>query len=116
MQRGASKYDYISYRYEFPGGKIEPGESFEDALVREIKEELGVNIDVGDQYLSVEHEYPHFIITLEAYLCTSIELGNGPIDLTAHIYHQWLYPSELTQLDWAAADQPIVAKLTEQAD
>ena len=109
MQRGVSKYDYISYKYEFPGGKVEPGESVEEALIREVTEEIQLGIHIGDKYHSLTHQYPDFSITLDVYCCSLP--SNDTLTLTEHIYYQWLYPAELTQLDWAAADLPIVAKL-----
>ncbi len=113
MQKGASKHDYLSYKYEFPGGKVEPGESFQAALRREIEEEIRLEIKVGDKYHTVAYEYPHFSITLEAYLCT---LGHiDALQLTEHIYYQWLNATDLPQLDWAPADLPVVAKLADIA-
>lgn len=109
MQRGVSKYDYISYKYEFPGGKVESGESLEEALIREVREEIQLGILIGDKFHTLTHEYPDFGITLEVYRCSLTSIDT--LTLTEHIYHQWLYPEELTQLDWAAADLPIVAKL-----
>ena len=112
MQRGVSKYNYISYKYEFPGGKVESGESVEEALIREVKEEIQLVIHIGDKYHSLTHQYPDFSITLDVYHCSLS--SNDTLALTEHIYYQWLYPAELTQLDWAAADLPIVAKLVDK--
>ena len=69
MQRCRSIYDYISERWEFPGGKVEAGENDYDALIREIKEEMDWDIFVGRKLSTIEHEYPDFIITLTVYLC-----------------------------------------------
>ena len=108
VQRNEHKYDYISRKYEFPGGKIDEGETKEEALQREIMEELKMRIKIENNFLTVFHEYPDFIITMYSFLCTteSIELTR-----TEHINHLWLSAKELPALDWAAADLPIVDKL-----
>jgi 8-oxo-dGTP diphosphatase len=108
MQRNTNKHDYLSYKYEFPGGKVEVGESQEDALLREIKEELELDITVGNAFFTVEHEYPDFKITMHSYLCTSV---TNEFILKEHVAFQWLSTTELESLDWAAADIPIVEKL-----
>jgi 8-oxo-dGTP diphosphatase len=108
VQRGAGKFDYISYKYEFPGGKVEPGESRESALIREIQEELNLTITVEEAYLTVEHSYPDFHITMHSFICRT---ETTDINLTEHVHHQWLTKNELDGLDWAAADIPIVKKL-----
>ena len=69
VQRNKGKYDYISYKYEFPGGKLEEGENEEDALKREISEELNLEIDVAEKFLVVIHEYLDFDLTMHSYLC-----------------------------------------------
>jgi 8-oxo-dGTP diphosphatase len=108
MQRNSSKHAYLSYKYEFPGGKVEPGESNEAALIREIKEELDLDISLENQFLTVEHEYPDFKLTMHSFLCNS----NTPeFILKEHVAFQWLNKTELKSLDWAAADIPIVDKL-----
>jgi 8-oxo-dGTP diphosphatase len=108
LQRGPSKYDYISEKWEFPGGKIEAGETREEALQREIQEELGIDIQVTSSLLTVEHTYPDFHITMHGLLCTAL---NNELTLHEHIAYAWLTARELNTLDWAAADLPIVAKL-----
>jgi 8-oxo-dGTP diphosphatase len=108
MQRNTSKHAYLSYKYEFPGGKVEPGESNEAALVREIKEELDLEISLEKQFLSVEHEYPDFKLTMHSFLCNST---TPEFVLKEHAAFQWLKKNELKSLDWAAADIPIVDKL-----
>lgn len=111
LQRGPSKYDYISHKYEFPGGKVEPGETREAALIREIKEELALAIEVQEHFLTVEHEYPDFKITMHAFLC---QAGEVQLTLHEHVAYQWLLASQLPALDWAAADIPFVSKLVAQ--
>lgn len=108
VQRGENKLPYISKKYEFPGGKIEANESKEDALRREISEELHMSVEIGASFLTVTHEYPDFVLTMHSFICTVYEPS---VTLTEHIDFKWLTKSELPKLDWAAADIPIVEKL-----
>jgi 8-oxo-dGTP diphosphatase len=108
VQRDKSKFDYISYKYEFPGGKIEIGETPEKALTREISEELNIDITVGDLFVTIEHQYPDFALTMQAFLCHA---NSFTLKLTEHIDYKWLKADELDLLDWAGADIPIVEKL-----
>ena len=108
VQRNKGKYEYISYKYEFPGGKLEEGENEEDALKREIAEELNLEIDVAEKFLVVSHEYLDFNLTMHSYLCKA---NTEKLVLKEHIEAKWLYKNELIELDWAAADLPIVSKL-----
>lgn len=108
VQRSKGKYEYISYKYEFPGGKLEEGENEEDALKREIGEELNLVIDVAEKFLLVTHEYLDFNLTMHSYLCKA---NTEKLVLKEHIDAKWLYKNELIELDWAAADLPIVSKL-----
>ncbi len=108
VQRGESKYSYISKKYEFPGGKVEPNESEEQALIREIREELNLEIQVNAKLLSLDHCYPDFEITIHAYSCSC---SNPVVELTEHLDYKWLTVQELGMLDWAAADLPIVELL-----
>ena len=108
-QRGLNSKPYISQKWEFPGGKVEAGESNREAIVREIQEELGISVSVRNEFATVQHEYPDFIITMEAFLCT---WNAGEISLTEHIAYKFLEADELGRLDWAAADIPLVQKLS----
>lgn len=108
VQRGQNKLTYISNKYEFPGGKIEPGETKQETIKREIFEELNVEIEVGEEYLTVNHEYPDFFLIMHSFIC---ECKNPIITLSEHIDFKWLNKSELENLDWAAADIPIMQKL-----
>lgn len=110
VQRGKGKHPYLDYKYEFPGGKVEPGETEEQAIIREIKEELDLEISVVKKFLSVQYSYPDISITLHSFLC---KCKNPSIKLTEHLNYKWLSKSELKQLEWAAADEPIVRKLEE---
>jgi 8-oxo-dGTP diphosphatase len=108
VQRGQSKYDYISKKYEFPGGKMEAGETKEETIKREILEELKMVITVQEEYFTVTHHYPDFSITMHSFICNC---ENPKVALTEHIDFKWLSKEELSSLDWAAADLPIVEKL-----
>ena len=110
VQRGVGKFDYISKKFEFPGGKIEVDESPEEALVREIQEELEKEISISQKLMVVDHTYPDFRLIMHAYLCST---KDEHLKLTEHIDFKWLPVSELNSLDWAAADVPIVQKLIE---
>ena len=102
-QRNLSKS--MGGKWEFPGGKIEEGETREEALVREIKEELDSDIRVDKYLMTVEHDYPTFHITMHDYLCTLVK---GELILKEHNDSVWLSKEELLSLDWADADKPIV--------
>lgn len=113
VQRGANKFAYISHKYEFPGGKIEPGESREEAVKRELREELKMKIDVKEAFMTVTHQYPDFHLTMHTFLCTST---TPEVTLTEHINYHWLTKNELRRLDWAEADLPIIEKLIAEMD
>ena len=110
MQRGPSKHAYVSEKYEFPGGKAEPGETNEEALKRELFEEMKINIEVSSDhyYMTVDHTYPDFSITMHCYL---IPVGDIQFELVEHIDYKWCDIMEIVDLDWAPADVPIVRKL-----
>lgn len=108
VQRPESKLPYISKKFEFPGGKIENGESNREALKRELFEELNITPQIENLYLSVNHIYPDFELTMHSFICI---VESKEIILNEHISSQWLTRKELSKLDWAAADIPIVTKL-----
>ena len=87
---------------------MESGESNEAAIKREILEELNLEISIDSQFLTVNHEYPDFILTMHSFICFC---DNPSIELSEHIDFKWLDKTELKTLDWAAADVPIVDKL-----
>ena len=105
VQRGPAKYEYISKKWEFPGGKLEEGETKLEAIVREIKEELHMEINVDAFLITVKHTYLDFQLTMDTFLCSSI---TGELTLTEHGDYKWLEKSELSGLDWAAADVPVL--------
>jgi 8-oxo-dGTP diphosphatase len=108
VRRGVSKLPYISEKWEFPGGKMEAGETEEQTIVREIKEELHMDIHPKEKLLTVEHTYPDFHLTMHTYLC---EAETSTPTLTEHTAYKWLWLAELDELDWAGADVPIVSAL-----
>ena len=108
VQRGEHAKEYISFKWEFPGGKVEVGENREDALLREIQEELAAEIHKLQYLMTVEHSYPDFNLTMHAYTCV---LKAGEVTLKEHDDMKWLTPEELNQLDWAEADLPVVESL-----
>ena len=102
-QRGSS--GALPGMWEFPGGKIEIGESPREALEREIVEELECRVRVGEQVASTSHEYDFGVVTLTTFYC---ELIDGEPKLSEHEDVAWLVPTDLHQLDWAPADIPAV--------
>lgn len=109
VQRGASDRAYLSGKWEFPGGKIEEGETETEALSRELKEELSMALNIGGKLMVVDHLYPDFQLCMHVYRCTS---SDEP-QLHEHLSHQWLEGAALLQLDWAEADVPVVRRLIE---
>lgn len=95
----------LALKWEFPGGKIEQGESHQEALIREIREELSTEINVKDFIMTVRHQYKGFHLTMHAYFA---EVVNGDLILNEHTGFKWLKKEKLHSLDWAAADLPIV--------
>lgn len=106
-RRGESKYAYVAHKYEFAGGKIEPGESAEQALAREIKEELCADIRILRPFMTLEHEYPDFTITLHTFLCEFVSDFRN----TEHEALAWLPLADLNAEEWAPADASAVEKL-----
>ncbi|MGD7023608.1 (deoxy)nucleoside triphosphate pyrophosphohydrolase [Rossellomorea vietnamensis] len=105
-QRGTEKS--LPLLWEFPGGKIEEGEKPEDALKREIKEEMRCTIEIGEQIEHTVYEYDFGIVHLTTYYCKLVE---GEPVLTEHAAIKWLAPEELSTLEWAPADIPAIEKI-----
>ena len=103
----ATQRGYGDYKdwWEFPGGKIEPGETPEQALKREIKEELDTEISVGDHLITVEYDYPKFHMTMGCYLCSVV---SGKLTLLEHEAAKWLGPDELESVKWLPSDIEVV--------
>ncbi|MBJ6800416.1 (deoxy)nucleoside triphosphate pyrophosphohydrolase [Geomonas propionica] len=95
----------LPLRWEFPGGKIEPGEGREECLKRELVEEMGVEIAVGRALTPATHSYPTFDVTLYPYVCSIV---SGDITLHEHSAMTWLLPERMLELEWADADLPII--------
>ena len=106
-QRGYGEFEGM---WEFPGGKIEPNESLEAALKREIQEELGIDIYVEKFICTTNYDYPSFHLTMHCYLC-SIE--NGEIELREHKSARWLTTELLDSVEWLPADKDVIEKLTQ---
>lgn len=102
-QRSASTS--LALKWEFPGGKIDQGESPEECLRRELMEELNIGVIVGPALSPYTHRYPSFFITLYPFICM---INSGEITLHEHAAIAWLPPEELHILDWAEADVPVV--------
>jgi 8-oxo-dGTP diphosphatase len=95
----------LPLKWEFPGGKVESGESFESCLLREIKEELNVEIEIITSLHFNIHTYPSITIKLVPFVCKII---GGQIILKEHIKYEWSNTTNLLDLDWAEADVPIL--------
>ena len=104
-QRGYGEFEGM---WEFPGGKIEPGESREVALKREIQEELGVNIAIENLLCTTEYDYPSFHLTMHCYLCS---VASDEIELREHKSALWLTAETLDSVEWLPADKEVVDKL-----
>lgn len=96
----------LPLKWEFPGGKIDPGETAEECLLRELVEEMSLRIAVGQRLPEHTHAYPDFTVTLHPFVCTIV--AGEPL-LHEHAALTWLAPGELLTLDWAEADLPVIA-------
>ncbi len=109
----ATQRGYGEFRgyWEFPGGKIEAGESREEALQREIREELETDICVGEHLITVDYDYPSFHLTMHCFLCS---LLSGDLVLKEHENALWLSLDELGSVTWLPADEAVVRILQDR--
>lgn len=104
-QRG---YGEFKDGWEFPGGKVEAGESPEEALCREIREELEVEVNVGDLIYTIEYDYPAFHLSMKCYACT---IAGGSPHLLEHEAARWLSADQLDSVAWLPADITLIPKI-----
>ncbi len=97
--------------WEFVGGKVEPGETKEQALVRECREELDVTVSVGDVFMEVDHDYPDLFVHLTLFLCT---IAEGTPQKLEHNDFRWITPAEISQFDFCPADEEILRRIEEK--
>lgn len=104
----ATQRGYGNYKdgWEFPGGKVEPHENPEQALTREIKEELLADIEVGEKLITVEHDYEDFHLSMDCFFAT-LKNDEDPV-LTEHEAARWLTQDELNEVNWLPADIKVV--------
>lgn len=104
----AKGYGEFKGKWEFPGGKLEAGETSQQALIREIQEELAVKIKVGELIDTIEYDYPTFHLSMDCFLCVVVD---GEIILKEAEAARWLDKDELYSVDWLPADIALIEKL-----
>ena len=95
----------LPLKWEFPGGKVDPGESLEGCLKRELMEEMGIGIEIRAALPPHTHHYANFSVTLHPFICT---MASGKIVLYEHVAASWIPPERLHSIDWAEADLPVI--------
>ena len=113
FQRGKGKYDYVSFKYEFPGGKLAENEDPKTALKREIKEELRIEIEIEKKFKTIFFKYPDFEIKMHCFICRANKFEGK---LYEHIDYKLQKVSKLKELDWIEADIELVEELMEKYD
>lgn len=103
----ATQRGYGNYKdwWEFPGGKVEPGEKPEEALIREIREELNTKVAVGEHLITVEYDYPEFHLSMDCFWC---RVEEGELTLLEHEAARWLPVSGLREVNWLPADIEVL--------
>lgn len=96
--------------WEFVGGKVEPGETLQEALIRECQEELAITVEVGKLFTQVDHKYPDIHIRLSLFHCT---IRSGTPSLLEHADLKWIFPSEIPNFPFCPADEDILALIKE---
>lgn len=109
--RDQGKYDYVSFKWEFPGGKIEVGETPKEALIREIKEELDTEIKVGELIDTIEFDYSTFHLSMD---CFWAEVIAGNLELKEAADAKWLTRENLDSVEWLPADITLLQKIKER--
>lgn len=107
-RRGTGKNPDTDGKWEFPGGKLEPGETPRDAVCRELREELQIDVFAGRRIAVVEYEYPTFFIKMH---CVECRMAGGEPHITEHAEMRWVDPSQLPALDFCPADEPVLPLL-----
>lgn len=103
-KRDVGKYEYVSLKWEFPGGKIEEGETEKQTLQRELSEELDIKVEIGDFFYQEEHDYPDFHLSMAIYEC---KFPEQKISMNVHKEIEWVKPEDIMKFDWAEADRPV---------
>ena len=102
----------LPLKWEFPGGKIESGETAEECLIRELHEELGVSVLIDSALTPATHSYHDFTVTLYPFTC---RLTGGTVTMYEHHALKWVEPWQMPGLDWAAADLPVIREYMNRA-